>query len=125
MVENSGSVCSPIDKPTIARLVVGSVTTSESLVLYVFSHYFLQNFLKKKNLNLGSFFPILKFGTSFGSLLNSRLWNAGVQRVSLLGMHAQNEGSSWTHDGTAGSLGLLLSYYLACTPWACALLATG
>ena len=29
-------VRSPIDKPIIARLVVGSVTTSESLVLYVF-----------------------------------------------------------------------------------------
>ena len=28
-------VCSPIDKPLIARLVVGWVTTSESLVLYV------------------------------------------------------------------------------------------
>ena len=29
-------VCSPIDKPVRARLVVGSLTTSESLVLYVF-----------------------------------------------------------------------------------------
>ena len=29
-------VRSPIDKPVRARLVVGSVTTSESLVLYVF-----------------------------------------------------------------------------------------
>ena len=29
-------VRSPIDKPARARLVVGSVTTSESLVLYVF-----------------------------------------------------------------------------------------
>ena len=35
-------VRSPIDKPVRARLVVGSVTTSESLVLYVFFsfHYF-------------------------------------------------------------------------------------
>ena len=30
-------VRSPIDKPVTARLVIGSVTTSESLVLYVFS----------------------------------------------------------------------------------------
>ena len=29
-------VCSPIDKPVRAELVVGSVTTSESSVLYVF-----------------------------------------------------------------------------------------
>ena len=29
-------VCSPIDKPETARLVVGWVTTSESLVLYAF-----------------------------------------------------------------------------------------
>ena len=29
-------VRSPIDKPVTARLVIGSVTTSESLVLYVF-----------------------------------------------------------------------------------------
>ncbi|KAI3333122.1 hypothetical protein F4824DRAFT_473274 [Ustulina deusta] len=29
-------VCSPIDKPMRAKLVVGSVTTSESLVLGVF-----------------------------------------------------------------------------------------
>ena len=34
-------VRSPIDKPLIARLVVGWVTTSESLVLYVFVSFFL------------------------------------------------------------------------------------
>ncbi|KAI1098468.1 hypothetical protein F4804DRAFT_122859 [Jackrogersella minutella] len=33
-------VRSPIDKPNIARSVVGSVTTSESLVLYVFAILF-------------------------------------------------------------------------------------
>ncbi|KAI1100425.1 hypothetical protein F4804DRAFT_46463 [Jackrogersella minutella] len=33
-------VRSPIDKPGTARLVVGSVTTSESLVLYVFFSFF-------------------------------------------------------------------------------------
>ena len=33
-------VRSPLDKPAIARLVVGWVTTSESLVLYVFSSFF-------------------------------------------------------------------------------------
>ena len=31
-----GPVCSPIDKLVSAELVVGSVTTSESSVLYVF-----------------------------------------------------------------------------------------
>ena len=31
-------VRSPIDKPATARSVVGSVTTSESLVLYVFCY---------------------------------------------------------------------------------------
>ena len=36
-------VRSPIDKPVRARLVVGSVTTSESLVLYVFM-FFLPHF---------------------------------------------------------------------------------
>ena len=34
-------VCSPIDKPVSARSVVGSVTTSESLVLYVLCSFFL------------------------------------------------------------------------------------
>ena len=33
-------VRSPIDKPVRARLVVGSVTTSESLVLYVLFVFF-------------------------------------------------------------------------------------
>ena len=33
-------VRSPLDKPVRAKLVVGSVTTSESLVLYVFLTFF-------------------------------------------------------------------------------------
>ena len=41
-------VCSPIDKPVRARLVVGSVTTSESLVLYVFLPLFASSQARKK-----------------------------------------------------------------------------
>jgi hypothetical protein len=38
-------VRSPIDKPVIARLVLGWVTTGESLVLYVFFSFFLFHLL--------------------------------------------------------------------------------
>ena len=47
-------VRSPIDKPVRARLVVGSVTTSESLVLYVFFCLFLASFLELLHLVVSS-----------------------------------------------------------------------
>ncbi|OTA86369.1 hypothetical protein M434DRAFT_155487 [Hypoxylon sp. CO27-5] len=71
-------VRSPIDKPDTAELVIGSVTTSESSVLYVFAVFFFLTFLFH--------FPLLLY-YKYRSLIfdGCWLWFCGMyQKVGLI-----------------------------------------